>query len=444
MDLHAALSDPRRYRRQIDRLHRRHTSTSALYSMRQEGVSLATLCLNRGRVARLLAASVARSEYRLGPARLRRIQVEGKSREVFAYPLTDMLVHGVVAEWIEETMQPRLSPSLYSYRKGVSWWRPVSALAAFLREHRRSRPEPRTRGLYVLRRDVEAYTDSIPVSDGSPLWAMLETLLPPGAPISSADWDLVRSVVRPLIALPGGGRLLRDRGVPTGQPISCVLFNLYLADFDRRFDGIPGAFYGRYCDDLIFAHPDPAIVRAADARIDALLAEMELSVNRRKSRTLYVTGAGRASLDWEEARGATSIPFLGCAISARGTIALGRVKRRRLLAELDRRLRRTARALKGSDLDESGRILCAVANQALEARTEFSQARSAALLRRAVTDRRDLKELDYWIARRVVRALTGQAGARGFREVPYRRLRLDWGLISLRSARDAWRRRKSR
>ncbi len=254
MDVHAALADPRRYRRQIDRLHRRYAASRALYLIRQEGASLASLCLNRGKVARLLAATVARGAYRIGAARLRRIRVDGKEREVFAFQPTDLVVHGVVADLIEEVMQARLSSSLYSYRKGVSWWRPTATFASFVRAHRRSRPDPRTRGLYVLRRDVQSYTDTIPVGDGSPLWPMLGALL---GPLSPSDGSLIRTVVRPEIALAGGSRTTRDLGVPTGQPISCALFNFYLSDFDHHFDDVPGAFYARYCDDFLFAHPDP-------------------------------------------------------------------------------------------------------------------------------------------------------------------------------------------
>ncbi len=81
-------------------------------------------------------------------------------------------------------------------------------------------------------------------------------------------------------------------------------------------------------------------------------------------------------------------------------------------------------------------------NRALAARIEFSQARSAALLRRAVTDRRDLKQLDYLIALQVVRAVTGHDGVRGFREVTYRKLRHEWGLVSLQRARNFRSRRR--
>ncbi len=95
-------------------------------------------------------------------------------------------------------------------------------------------------------------------------------------------------------------------------------------------------------------------MRDAASRIDALLAEKLLAVNPQKSRTLYLTGAGRASTAWNEARGTTSVSFLGCAVSARGTIALGRKKRRRLLAELALRLQRTARALENPTATSPG------------------------------------------------------------------------------------------
>lgn len=434
MDLHASLADPRRYASQIDRLHRRYAASRALYALEQRGVSLASVSLHRDAVARRLARAVADGAYRLGPARLRRISVDGKRREVFACRLTDLIVHGVVAEVIQDATTGLLSPRLYSYRKGLSWWRPIRELAAYVRAHRRERPDPRTRGLYVLRRDIHAYTDSIPVRPGSPLWPMLAGLdVPPG------HRRLVEAVIRPAVVWEGGGMSTLYRGVPTGQPISCVLFNLYLAGLDRELDALPGGFYARYCDDILFAHADPEVVRDVDARIEAGLARLELEINPRKSRTLYLTGAGRASVIWKDAAPATSVPFLGCMVSARGTISLGRRKRRALLTDLRTRAERTARALGTATPDEVGRVVCAVLNQALQARAEFSRQRSAALLRRAVTDRGDLRQLDDLIARIVAETVARQPGGRAFRAAPYRTIRRDWRLLSLLHARNRWR-----
>lgn len=438
MTVHAALGDPRRYRRQLERLHRKHLSGRHTYELRQSGVSLASLSLNQGMVTRLLARSVERGEYDLEPARIREIETDGKRRVVFAYRLTDLVVHGVVAEILDEAMAPQLSPALYSYRKGVSWWAAVSRLAAYVRAHRRSRPDPRTRGLHVIRRDVAAYTDSIPVGATSPLWPRLRDLLWPSAEPPAADWRLIERVVRPEAFVDDGVLFMPYRGVPTGQPISCVLFNFYLAEFDRAFDGIPGAFYARYCDDIVFAHPDAAVVRSADAEMTVRLARLSLGFNERKRRTLYLTAAGRPSPDWPECKPATAVPFLGCHVSGRGTVALSRPKVRRLLAELRSRAHRTARALVGADPERIGRTVCAVINRALQARTELTQQRSAALLRRAVTDRGHLRHLDHLIARIVLEAVTGSRGPHAFRAVPYRTMRTRWKLISLVHARDRW------
>jgi hypothetical protein len=441
IDLHAALSDPRRYRRRIQRLHERHLFTPQLHELQQERVSLASVSVHQTTVAKLLARAVNRGEYSLGPARLRTINAGGKERVIFACTLTDLIVHGVVADVIAEALEPAMSEGLYSYRKGVSWWQPITRFAAYVRGHRRSRPDPRTRGLYVLRRDVEAYTDSIPVGPTSPLWPMLQRALSRagiGGTLRPADWELIETVIRPDIVAEDGGAFTRFCGVPTGQPISCVLFNFYLAGFDRHFDAIPDGFYARYCDDILFTHPDPAVIRRVDSEMRELLTRLALGLNDKKSKTVYLTGAGRRSEEWPELRGTTTVRFLGCRVAAAGTVSLSRGKTRRLLSDLERRAIRTAGALRGADRDTVGRTVCAVINRALQPRPSFAQQASAVLLRKAVTDRAYLQQLDYAIARIVLRAVTGQRSVRAFRAVSYQTIRQDWRLISLLHARNQW------
>jgi hypothetical protein len=57
-------------------------------------------------------------------------------------------------------------------------------------------------------------------------------------------------------------------------------------------------------------------------------------------------------------------------------------------------------------------------------------------LRREATDRQQLRQLDYGLARLVAQAVTGQAGVKVFRQLSYRQIRTDWKLISLCRARD--------
>jgi hypothetical protein len=120
-------------------------------------------------------------------------------RVVVAYGLTDTIVTGAVSTLIEEAATPLLSDRLYSYRPGVSWLTPSADLASYIRRHRRERPDPRTRGLYVLRRDVDSYTDSIPVAPSSRVWQMVRDVpRRPARPRSRTRiWALVEWTIRP-------------------------------------------------------------------------------------------------------------------------------------------------------------------------------------------------------------------------------------------------------
>lgn len=436
-DFQASLADPRTYEREIEHLHKKHLLSRRLYEMRQEGVSLASLVMRRSRVARLIARAVANGSYRFEPATIRTIRADDKVREVFALELSDLIVHGAVARLIDRRMSPQLSDDLYSYRKGVSWWTAISRFSAWVRQHVNARPDPKDRGLYVLRRDIDSYTDSIPVTSGAKVWPMLSTVLAPnGRSLTEAQWKVVKNVVRPEFFTPEGAQAHLIRGVPTGLPISCVLFNLYLSEFDHELDSIPGSFYARYSDDILFAHPDVDLVREVDDRIRRLLSELGLRANEEKSRTHYLTGPGRPSHSWDEAKGTSRVTFLGMAITGDGTVGLGRKKKRRLLRDLKRRACRTTATLRSRDQDELGRTVCGVLNQAIECGIPAVQPRSAPLVLRMVTDRQQLRQLDYSIARIAVRAVSGDSGVRAFRKIPYRKLREEWGLTSLLHTRN--------
>ena len=430
VDVAAALADRRRYERQIERLHHRHLHSGRLYEIRQDDVSLASVVLHGSRVARALARDVSRGRYVLEPGELRTIRVRDKLREVYTCRLTDLVVHGVVADVVREATAPSLSPRVYSYRLGTSWAAPVTRFAAWLRENRRAEPDPRRRGVYVLRGDVDSYTDSIPLLPGSPLWPMLERHL--GAPLH----PLVVGVVRPPLRTPDG-IVRRDRGLPMGQPIAPVLANLYLGALDAVLAAEPDGFSARYGDDFLFAHPDPDVFAATVAGTADVLSGLAMTVNATKRRLVYLTPAGRPAPDGVAATGAPDVTFLGARIRADGTVGLDRGKVRALLRDVDQRSAATAATVRPAPREAVGRAVCAAVNHALRPRSGLAEQRSANLLRAVVTDREQLRQLDHRIAGIVASAVTGRRGPRAFRDVPYRTLREEWGLRSLVVARNA-------
>ncbi len=439
VDLHARLSQPATYRREIERLHGKWLDTSKLHTREQDGVSFRTVVSDASKVARLLADAVGRGHYVLGPASLRTIRVNGKDRQVFACSLMDEIVGGAVAEILRDAVSGLLSSRLYSYRRGVPWLTPALDFAAYIRNHRRSRPNPKERGIHVLRRDIDAYTDSIPVGPSSRLWPMLREALAPaesGFDIRPCDWDIVVGVVRPDTRHENGAVSCPLVGVPTGQSIAPVLYNFYLTELDRELERVPGAFYARYSDDILFAHPSAETVQEADRRLESILAGLELRVKPAKSQNVYLTAAGRSSPEWREARGTSTIPYVGVAVSGDGTISLPRLKLRAMLRDIASRAIRTARLVPNGDRERVGPLVCAAINRAFGTDASPFRLRSARLVRGVLTDRAQLEQMDYWIARLVLRAVTGQTGVQAFRELPYRIMRQDWGLISLLHSRN--------
>ena len=430
VDVTAALADRRRYERQIERLHHRHLHTGRLYEIRQDDVTLASVVMHSGRVARALARDVARGRYVLEPGELRTIRVRDKLREVYTCRLTDLIVHGVVAEIVREATAPSLSTRVYSYRPGTSWAEPVTRFAGWLRAHRRAEPDPRRRGVYVLRGDVDSYTDSIPLLPGSPVWSMLERHL--GAPLH----PLVVDVVRPRL------RTTRRHRTPRPGPAD--------GSADRPGAGQPVPGRARHAAGgrarrllrplrrrLPVRPPRSRRLRRSRRRHRGVLDGLAMTVNETKRRIVYLTPAGRPAPDGVAATGAPDVTFLGARIRADGTVGLDRAKVRGLLRDVDRRAAATAATVRPAPREAVGRAVCAAVNHALRPRSGIAEQRSANLLRAVVTDREQLRQLDHRIAGIVASAVTGRRGPRAFRDVPYRRLREDWGLRSLVVARNA-------
>jgi hypothetical protein len=342
-----------------------------------------------------------------------------------------------VARVLRELTAPYLSPRVFSYIPGRSSWQAVAELARYLRDHRAANRDPRARGLFVVKRDISAYGDSIPLGDGSALWRLLEDAAANGAGVPRAHpaWSLVEQLLRREILVDGESPAGLTRGVPTGSAVQPVINNLYLTSLDRALEAIPGSFYVRYGDDFIFLNPRPAVTEEAAGIIDEQVATLGLEIKQPKRINCYFTGPGCPAPDWPAYRPTSMLEHLGCRLSFRGTIGLKAAKARELLIDLRTRIGSTLRLLAGSPLDERAGAVCGVVNRMLDPEQPLAQ-RSAMLLRYVVNDRAQLGELDYQIALELAQALSGVQGVKAFRTVAYRALRRRHGLGSLVVARN--------
>ena len=107
---------------------------------------------------------------------------------------------------------------------------------------------------------------------------------------------------------PGGMR----RGLPQGGAFSTVLANLVLAEADRAVQDVDDGrlFYARYCDDVVFVHPDEAVCRRAMEAYAAALAKLDLPMHGVRpfvykpadgSSTEYYSVKSKGPFRWREA-----------------------------------------------------------------------------------------------------------------------------------------------
>jgi hypothetical protein len=411
MKLLSALGDPSRYQRQLERLHARVMGTGRLWELHQDGVPFAELLHDKNKLARLLARSVRDGSFRTTPAR-RYIAHIDKKRELYRFSLFDLLVHSVAAEVLDEAIATRLSPRLYSFRAGRSSWQAVQDLALFTRRHAQARPDPRTRGLYVLRADVRRFCESVPLAEHAPLWPLLAEVL-------GEDLPLMRSLLRPIALDADQQTTMPIVGLPFGSPITNVILNLYLSPIDEILAEAPGGFYARFGDDLVFAHEDAAKVQWALDEVRTRVEKRGLTLSAHKLRSLYFNGAGRSA---PEFAGTRTIQFLGLEVAFDGTIRLPRDKWREVLLELRARIRRTYALATGASEDARIAAQCRVANEALDPRSLLSQ-HHALTLAQLITDRHQLAELDHYVALAIAETISGVQGVRAFRRVSRRHLR---------------------
>ncbi|MFT4806432.1 MAG: RNA-directed DNA polymerase [Psychroserpens sp.] len=79
-----------------------------------------------------------------------------------------------------------------------------------------------------------------------------------------------------------------DKGIPQGTPISALLSNIYMLEFDhmvkKTLEGNGGVYY-RYCDDMLFVIPDAArqLVAAIDEFVTDTIKSLKIEINQEKT-----------------------------------------------------------------------------------------------------------------------------------------------------------------
>jgi|SRR5579862_7074489 len=224
-----------------------------------DGVTLRRFLANAPmRLARLRTALMS-GGYTPGP--IRRVDVPkdgGGTRPLAIPPIIDRVAQTAVTMVLAPLIDEEFEDSSFAYRVGHS-------VADAVRRVR----ELRSAGhVYLVDADIERFFENLPHDR---LMARLSETMSEG--------PMTRLIALWLEhASPGGGR-----GLAQGSPISPLLANLYLDRIDEAF-AARGARIVRFADDFVILAESRAGAEAALGKVERLVAEYGLTLNRDKTR----------------------------------------------------------------------------------------------------------------------------------------------------------------
>lgn len=428
MDLIEELANSHRYIQEIEKIHANLMQKRALYSLEQDGVPFVQWYLHKKKLAEWLMESLAQQTYRLSPVHKKTLRVNHKMRDLYQLKLSDRIVVGVIAKILGHNARRILSRNVCSYWAGSQIFTPIYALADFAATHRAQYKKPSQRGLYVLRCDIKDYTDQIPLGQHAYVWEILKKVSGI-TDVNSYYWYLFQEIIRADVINETGTLYKNIYGIPTGSPIAPLLYNLCVHPLDEYLSAIPGAFYRRYSDDLIFVHENPKVVEQVDPEITAILKTLGLQRHPDKEKKLYWTGAGKVCVEYPKYSGATDITYLGLDIHFNGTIKVSNKHTRRFIQDIKQRIQNISESTQGMDVLQRGQIIAQTLNYAFSDQSGIKPNSLRFLL--SSTDSGQLKQMDYLIALNIAEILSGYSGVRAFRQISYRKIREEFGLSSL-------------
>ena len=386
----------------------------------------------------VLHRALRERSFQFRPALALHYNFDGKRRAIYLSPWEERIADLLLYRSLVRKLHSWLSPRAFAYRaRGFSLDRCQSEIARVLR--RSLVP------LYVVKRDIADYFASV---DHELLLAKLREL------VDENDYLFMLLEQRVRFAFMEEGQdCTAEVGIPFGAAIACLFANVYLTELDRRMEAIGGISYYRYSDDILVLAADRNVADRAREVLESTVSELRLKLKPSHSLDLFlggiepsVAGALRAAEDGSLPQqtktglagdpvkprhysGARDFRHLGLLFRGDGEVALSRDKLRKIQNLFRFAFRRSQkRWRKLADPLERAAGLVAIASQTID-----DGVRNVAIVDyylKHVTDERQLRLLDRWLAEEVLSRIFGGHKKAHFRRISYEQLR-ELGLPSL-------------
>ncbi|MBD3334265.1 MAG: CRISPR-associated endonuclease Cas1 [Candidatus Eisenbacteria bacterium] len=238
---------------------RRHSVAAGMDGETPEGFSE-----DRSRRITKVITEISSRRYKPSPLLGCVIPKSGSRVRPLAIPtMKDRVLQRAACEALGPAIDVLLEDCSYAYRKGFSRAGAARAIEqAYSAGYR-----------YVLDADIESFFDAV---DWKRMFAKLDALFPQEPLV-----ELIRAWIQAPVVF-DGTTIRRKRGLPQGCPVSPLLANLFLDEFDEELLGKDYRLV-RYADDFVVLCKDLESARRARGDAAAALAELGLQLSEEKT-----------------------------------------------------------------------------------------------------------------------------------------------------------------
>lgn len=271
-------------------------------------LTLSWVLSNRASVIKIIIDEIKRDDFSFDAIK-HSVIVTDKARDIYIAAWPERVLMLALGQILTRRLAPMISKHVYSFQKGRGPHEAVRAATDFIRSQRK-------RPLYVLKRDISKYGDSIPQPK---LFAALE--IATDIRKSPLFYKLLKAAVRaPFRNKNDEAAASLCVGIPSGSPLVPPLENFYLSPLDRKLGDIDNTFYGRYGDDIIFITPDRHIADWAMDEINKTVSNLGLEIKPQKMTNARLDYFKR--LPDDEYQHKTHVTWLGFSLTNHGFMGI--------------------------------------------------------------------------------------------------------------------------
>lgn len=258
--------------------------------------------------------------------------------------LSDRVILSRATVYVRDMLEGVLVDCCYSFRRdpNMSHQLAIARLQDWRREHANG-------SMFVAECDIKKFFDNISHDVVRRCWKKI-------------GFDQVADKLLEAYLAVYSNSSAERRGLPQGGSFSTVLANLVLHEADDAVKRIQceNLFYARYCDDVVVAHTDESVCRAALVAYETALSDLELPIHPVESfvycpvdrtATTYYTTKSKGPFRWSESavgeiNCAPWVSFLGSQVRYDGETRIRKESVEKHIRSLGRETAKAVREIK--------------------------------------------------------------------------------------------------